>query len=349
MSEEAVPATEAGETPTAELAADPMFDKLAESLGSIVDPEPAAAPEEPAAEAKSEPEQTEEDDSDWDDLSDEKPWTPERHKKVAEQHQRDRRKISSMLATLGKREKKLRGKVDALRTEKQQMGLLTQRLMNDVETLRVGTADQAMAALGRLSQRDPHQMYEAISLAMLGKAPQKSAESAAMAELKAELAALREERKSERAQQTEQQQIVEAQAQAREVLQAKEEWPLLAAKASESPEQIAGEFWTIYTEQSRAAGRWLDVATVADRIERTLRRKMPSHQATNGATGSGPGRVQETRAQANPETAQSPPRSLSPSHSATSGASRREMTEAELQAELVSNAPAEFWNSLVGT
>lgn len=335
---EASPAAAEGEA-----TGDAAFDGLVESLGIMTEQNRPAEPE--AAEAKDEkkPEEAEEEEAEpeFDDLSDDKPWTPERIKNAKAILQADRRKVGAMLSQLSSREKKLKTKVEQVRTEKRQIDLITTRVMGDIQAMREGTPDQALAALGRLAQRDPHSMYEGISLAMLGKAaPTK--EAGVISELKARLEELENELKTGRQQQTEQQATEHAQRQVMTVLQSADEWPIIAERASANPEGVAQEFWQIYVAECRAAGQRLDVATVADRIERKLRlQSKPSHQVKqNGAAGSGPGREQETRAAvANPETAQSPPRSLSPSQAAVTGASRRTTTEDELKDELVRSGP----------
>src|SRR5262245_59909118 len=89
-----------GAAPTEEIAQDPLFDKLAETVTGIV----GDAPPPPAAEGPAKPEEAKAEDGeeeqaevdDWDDLGDDKPWTAERHKKVAEQHRNDRRKLSAL-------------------------------------------------------------------------------------------------------------------------------------------------------------------------------------------------------------------------------------------------------------
>jgi hypothetical protein len=320
---------------------DELFDGLVESLGVTVDQNrPAEEEAKPEAEAKKPEAEEDEAEPEFDDLSDDKPWTPERIKNAAAQTKADRRKVGAMLSQLSAREKKLKGKVEQVRTEKRQIDLITTRVMGDIQAMREGTPDQALAALGRLAQRDPHSMYEGISLAMLGKAaPTK--EAAELSAVRAELAELKNELKTGRQQQTEQQATDHAQRQVMTVLQSADEWPIIAERASANPEGVAQEFWNIYVAECRAAGQRLDVATVADRIERKLRlQSKPSHQVKqNGAAGSGPGREQETRATANPEQAQSPPRSLSPSQAAVAGASRRTTTEEELKDELVRSGP----------
>lgn len=329
-----------------EVAKDPMFDKLAADLGAMTgQDEPEKPKDEPEAKAKGD--EAEEDDvspGEWDDLSNERPWTPERHAKVRAQHKQDRQKVGAMLTMLNKREAKFKGKLQQFRTEKQQMDLITTRVMNDLETMRSGSPDQAMAALGRLAQRDPHQMYESMSLAMLGKAPQAQKDAATRA-LEEKIAKLEEKLAAKEQADTESTTQAEARGRAIEVLQSAEEWPLLAERAAAAPQQTAGEFWQLYMQASRQAGRYLDVDSFADRIERKLRlQTKPSRQVNqNGAAGSGPDREQEARAQAKPEPAQSTPRSLSPSHAASSGAARRVVTEDELKDELIRNGPPEFF------
>jgi hypothetical protein len=323
-----------------EVAKDPLFDKIAEAMGVI--PETPAEEPKPEAEAKPKDEEPEDDaEPEFDDLSDDKPWTPERIKNAKAILQADRRKVGAMLAQLSSREKKFKTRLEQFRTEKRQVDLITRSVMTDLEALKTGSSEQALAALGRLAQRDPHSMYESMSLAMLGKAPQQAKESQAVKALEQKIEQLTAKLEQRETQQTEEQTIAGAQRQVMRVLKAAEEWPILAAKAAEDPEAIADEFWTLYERESRSAKRWLDVESFADRIERTLRRKsMPSSRAKqNGTTGSGPDREQETRASANPEPAQSPPRSLSPSQSAVSGASRRATTEDELKDELVRSGP----------
>lgn len=321
---------------------DPLFDKMLEGIAEAagVAEEPAA--EEPKAEAKDEKKDEEDEEPEFDDLSDDRPWTPERIKNASAQLKSDKRKIGGMLAALEKRGRKFNKKLDEFRTQKQQVDLIERRIMTDVEAVRTGTAEQALAALARLGQRDPHSMYEQISLAMLGKAGQPKTDPI-IAELKQQVAELKQELETGRKAQTESQHTAQTRREIRACLGSAEEWPTLAAIAQRDPDQAAAEFEQEYVNQSKAAGRWLDVEAVADRIERRLRKSQPSRQAQNDAAGSGPGREQETRAQANPEQAQSPPRSLSPNLSATSGGARREPSEEERTAEFARNAPAEFF------
>jgi hypothetical protein len=336
MSDEATEAAEmvAGvESPAAptnaEIAADPLFDKLAADLGAMTGADEPEKKEEPAEAKKDE---AEEDDAEpeFDDLSDDKPWTPERIKNAAAQLRNDKRKVGSLLARLDKREGKLRARVDTFKREKAQSDLFAQTILNDVKMAREGTPEQSIAALGRLAQRDPYKFYEDLSLSMMGKGPQSQKDAATRAleekieALTRKLEAKDQESEAEKLARRNHEAQAEARQRAVEILQSADEWPLLAERAAAAPQQTGNEFWTIYIQESRRAGRYLDVDTVADRIERKLRlQSMPSSRAKqNGTTGSGPGREQETRAQANPETAQSTPRSLSPSQSATSGAAR---------------------------
>lgn len=348
MSDEAIAAAElvAGEgSPNVEAPAAPpggepdpmlakMFDGIVQDSGAVA---------EKPAEAEAKPEEAEEAEPEFDDLSDDRPWTPERIKNAANVLRTDKRKVGALLNQLSSREKKFKGRLEQFKNQKQQVDLIERRVMGDLETLRVGTAEQAIAALARLGQRDPHSMYEQISLAMLGKAPQNKADPI-IAELKAEVAALKAATENREKNHGEAQHAGQVRNQIREVLSSDREWPTLASIAAKDPEQAAWEFEQAYVRQSKDAGRWLDVDSVADRIERTLRRKsMPSSRATNGTPGSGPDREQETRASANPETAQSPPRSLSPSLSATSGGARRTPTEEERTEEFARSAPPEFF------
>ena len=348
MSDEAVEAAElvagGGETaapvPAEGGAPDPLFDNIAETLGVMTEQAEEPKPEEAKAKDEKKEDDDEEDaEPEFDDLSDDRPWTPERHKKVKAQHMADRRKVGAMISQLSAREKKFKGKLEQFRTQKQQVDLIERRVMNDLNEMRTGTPDQAMAALARLSQRDPHSVYESISLAMLGKGPQSKADPK-VAELEAKIARLERAAETREQSQTEEQRVVSEQRQVIAVLRAADEWPLLAGKAAENPQQIAEEFWQLYQDH-RSRGGKLDVESFAYRIESTLRRKsMPLSRAKqNGTTASGADRDQETRASANPETAQSPPRSLSPSQSATSGAARRVVTEQELKDELVRSGP----------
>ena len=352
MSEEAAVAAEASTDvdatpPTAELANDPMIQKMAAEF--FEDPTPAGAEakgEELAAEAKpeDEPEAAQASPEPWDDLSDAQPWTKERHQKIREQHVADRRRISSLLSKLHDQKTKFRGKVEKFKTDKTQIELLNRRVATDLEALRVGSAEQALDALGRLSQRDPHQLYEGMSLAMLGRGNQPKADPK-LAAIEAKLEALIEGGKRNHQAQTEEQHTVQTRREIRACLGSAEEWPVLAQIATKSPEQAAEEFEIEYVNQSKAAGRWLDVEAVADRIERRLRKSQPLRQAQNVAAAQQADRDQATRAQANPETAQSPPRSLSPNLSATSGAARRQASEEELQAEFVRSAPDSWFDS----
>lgn len=318
---------------------DPLFDKMLEGIGGVPVTEDEKKP--PEAETKDEKKDDEEAEPEFDDLSDDKPWTPERIKNAASQLKADKRKIGGMLSALEKRGRKFNKKLEEFRTQKQQVELVERRIMNDVEAVRSGTAEQALAALARLGQRDPHSMYEQISLAMLGKAgaPKKDPTVAALEE---KIEKLTQKLESRERSTSEEQQIAQDQRKVIAVLKAGHEWPIIASKAKADPQGVAEEFWDLY-QQHRQNGGKLDVESFADRIERQLRKSQPSRQAQNDAAGSGPGREQEPRAQANPEQAQSPPRSLSPNLSATSGGARREPSEEERTAEFARNAPAEFF------
>lgn len=349
MSDEAVEAAElvAGESvPEAAKAPpggepDPLFDKMFDGIVEVAGVEE----EKPAEEAKADekkPEDEEDAEPEFDDLSDDRPWTPERIKNAAAVLRADRRKLGGMLHEVNRKTKSLKEKQAAIKQEKQQINLITTRVMTDLEALRVGSPQEAAAALGRLSQRDPHQVYEDMSLAFLGKAGQKKDPTVAALEAKLD-AALQKLETRERSQ-TEEERTASDQREVIAVLNAEREWPIIASKAKDDPEGVAQEFWGLYQEHRRRGGK-LDVESFADRIERRLRaQSIPSHQVKqNGAAGSGPDRVQETRAQANPDPAQSPPRSLSPSLSATDGGARRTPTEEERAAEFARSAPPEFF------
>lgn len=355
MTEAAVasPAPEPAQTPepsAEEAADDPLFDNLmtavATATGTDLKDEPSKdAEEKPAAEDGDEkPEAKAAVPEDWDDLGDDKPWTPERHKKIREQHVADRRKISNLLSKLHDQKGKFRKKVEQFKTDRTQVDLLTRRVATDLEALRVGSAEQALDALGRLAQRDPHSLYEAMSLAMLGRGNQPKADPK-LAAIEAKLEALVEGSKRGQQSREEENRIAHTQREMRTALADADSYPTLAAIAAGNPAQAIEEFEEEYVNQSRAAGRWLDVELVAGRIDRRLRKSQPLRQAQNGAAPNQGDRVQETRALAKPETAQSPPRSLSPSLAAASGGSRREQTEEELQDELVRNAPPGFFES----
>lgn len=336
------------EPTTEEAASDPLFDKLmghvAAATGTELKDESEKPAEEKTEEDGDEKPEAKADGEDWDDLSDEKPWTPERHKKIREQHVADRRRISNLLSKLHDQKTKFARKREQFKTDKTQYDLLNRRLATDLEALRVGSAEQALDALGRLAQRDPHSLYEGMSLAMLGRGNQPKADPKLSA-LEAKLDALIEGSKRGQQAQAEQTQVAQTQRAILSALGDADSFPTLAAIAAKDPAQAAEEFEEEYVNQSRAAGRWLDVELVAGRIDRRLQKSQPLRQAQNGAA-SQEDRVQGTRATAKPETAQSPPRSLSPSLAAASGGSRREQTEEELQDELVRNPPPGFFETL---
>lgn len=282
----------------------------------------------------------------WDDLSDDRPWTPDRIKSAAAQVKADGRQIYRTIRQLEEREARAKRHQAENRETKRQNELITNRIMADVNSLRSGKGQEVLIALGRLGQCDPHALYEEISLNIVGK-PKPNGNGADSPALVEALKEIRELKASLKKQADDDHEYAQSVQRSREIdgeireLLVDDFWPEIARRAKENPAQAHAEMRQVYDEFCKRSGRELDTARVFNIIEKGLRSKsMASPGPKNQAAGSGPDESRDSSARtANPERAASAASPLNPQLSAEAGAGRRALTEDELAADFARNGP----------
>jgi hypothetical protein len=327
-------------TPAAPAAPPPEPDvDIAAIIGAMPLSEPREMPTEPAPpveepSAPDTPEQQRAAASDVDDLSDDRPWTPERHKTVAEQQRAARQVIADRAARMSNREERFKRKVTEFKDQK----LAVQLVMTDVQALRSGSREQVIAAIGRLTQRPGYDVVEDINLAVAANKKREAAGNPEVNELKATVAELKAQLERgathsefERNIATTRSAIVNLAAP-----NAIGDWPHLANYASKVDRAaLIEEIETVYADQPDAKGpdgKWaLDPSVVFDRIERSLRKR--------AAGQPNPDREAATRdaAASKTQTAQSTPARTNGAIPSGDGGARRATTEDERIAALAAD------------
>lgn len=267
------------------------------------------------------------------DFSDDRPWTPERVKAAVGEARELARIAQRQWTQLRKREDKFSaGKAVDLR-EREQFRALRDQWAADFQVLRTGRPKERIAALGRMGGVDGLELWEELTLEMAAGGKKQELTPGEKA-LKAEVDALK-------AKLTRDELAVELRNQERFIAQRKEELGELGSDAELYPElsafepdEIGDALAEVLSRVYNETGKRISDAKAAQMLEQDLAERKAKR-------GSGLG----TRAvkPAKPEQAQSPPpqrgRSLAPGLS-TQSASRRELTDDEIQEDAADFIPA---------
>lgn len=267
-----------------------------------------------------------------DDLSDDRPWTKERVKAVAEELKKLERDAARQWVLLRKKEDKFKSTKEKLLMERSQERSLRDQFAADFQVLRTGNPRQRLEALGRLGGTDGVRLWEEIELDM-ARGGKKAELTPGEQALKAELDELKGTLRGRdmQAELKRQAQFVEQRkAQLGEVGSDTDLFPELSAF---EPDEIGEALAEVITRVYNETGKSISDLKAAKMLEQDL-------AARRAKRGSG----LETRAEkAKPEQAQSPPpqrgRSLAPGLSAQS-ASRRELTDDEIAEDAADFLPA---------
>jgi hypothetical protein len=315
-------------------ASDELVEKMLGGMTQLIAPEETddvPAPDEAAPEPEPEPAKPEPQQSapDYDDFSDDRPWTPDRIKAGAEQLRGARRKMQNWYNSVESREERIQRARGKLQDEKNQYKILHDRISVDVNALFNGTPEQALESLARFRGGTAEEAYEALSYAILGKRKAGSAAPQRDPEVLALLDSVNKRLEKFEQQGQQQTRSEQRRGEIRDGITDGANWPLLAGEAGPDPSGAVGHILAIINRNS-----WeeLDTETVLDRIERELRKRqtMASGAPTSLPSGSGPGAEREPAVKSPKGTAQrSPGRTVTPSLSTESGGKRRPRTEQE--------------------
>lgn len=293
------------------------------------------------------------------DFSDDRPWTPERVKAAAAEARELARSAQAQWAREQKRADKLaRDREEHLR-EKGQFKAIRDQFAVDFQALRSGDPKTKLMALGRLAGVDGAQLWEELTLEMVQTnksrelTPGEKALRAEIAELKAKLAgdeqakaeqnmaSAIERRKVELGELGSSVQTVVDEESGEEV-EAPVYPELSLWSAEEIGEALAEVITRVYNDRKRSGQpqrTWrISDAEAAQMLEDDLAARKARRGAPQGVSGLAP-RAEKAK----PEQAQSPPpkrgRSLAPGLS-TQSASRRELTDDEIQEDAADFIPA---------
>lgn len=287
---------------------------------------------------------------DFEDFSDDKPWTPERIKNAAGKAKEMLRTALSRSSQVVKREEKLK----ADRQEHQrQVGLFKvarDTTDADLRALRSGDAATTIAALGRLMQTNGLQAYNDLSLhiAKNGKKPEQTEAEAT----RAELAEVKKKLEAKEQREAVQAQIAETRAEIAHLARDGEKWPNVAKALEIAHAKGKGaEFLATIENLSvdrEDKGAPIDIARIRrhhipaslNELELYLRNNpellQPAAGEKSEVTVSGTDTGRDTRADAKPETApRTPGKSLTPSLATSAGGAQRALTSEERDQELI--------------
>lgn len=207
-------------------------------------------------------------------------------------------------------------------------------LQNNLQALRVGDARTVLSALQQLTGQDPVRWLEQLNIhvARNGKQTEVAPE---VAEVKSELAQLRQEREQERLQlqaAREDQFVQQRLGQMVALAQSNaEQWPEVSRYARDNPNGVARALHTIKTEHYQRFGSAMDDDAAIGNLEQQIGYFRSSPETENRASPQGVGaREPAVSQQTKPETGpqRSPGKSVTPSL-ASQVVTTREMTEEE--------------------
>lgn len=333
----------------------------ADAAAEVEEEEESAAPAKPAAKAgakgakpaaapaakpkvvenqKPEPGQLKED------FSDDRPWTPERVKAAVGEARELARRAQAQWTKESKRSEKLEVRRAEMLREQGQFKAIRDAFAVDFQALRTGDPKTRLAALGRLAGVDGAQLWEELTLEMVQGSKKREltpGEKALKAELDELKGRLQNRARQEQAQE-EDALISQRKAELGELGSDAELYPELSAfEPDEIGEALAEVITRVYNDRKERGlpqRSWrISDAQAAQMLEEDLAKRKAKRDAPQGASGLGTRAVKPAK----PEQAQSPPpqrgRSLAPGLS-TQSASRRELTDDEIQEDAADFIPA---------
>jgi hypothetical protein len=341
--EASVPVEAAPETPTeASESSDDLSDVFAAHVdfedATVDPPAPEAAPE-PAAPDKTKAPVEAEDFV----VSQARPWTAERAARAHATQREQKYKLERWNQKLDRRNAKAESREATVRDEAQRIDLVKTQLTSDLATLRRASGKDVLHVLARLCDRDASALYEEMSLALIGKKSDPVNEKLEAALTKIDELSARLESRDRTAKESTalEQKAAQVRSSFAEGVKDAESWPEIARFAKENPQGTLDDLEDVYVDlckKNSTPGQprtWLPAESVLDYVERELRKKRTARAE--------PVREAEQESAVNNPAAQAlPGRSLTPSLSTQSGATR-ELNESERLRELA--ADDDFWKA----
>lgn len=222
--------------------------------------------ETPETEGESSEEEDSESEDDSEESGDGEEWTPERIAKERAALKEERAKLQKFHSVEKKKRQTFNRQRETFLTEKKTFESTREQVLSDVKTMRVGEPMAVIEALGRLTGKDPHDVYKEMSLALVGKPVETEKDSKHAQEL-AELKAWKEQQEALREQEAHQRHITEGKKHLEKVISEGTDWPFISAVFRDDPQGAVNDIANKLGEHYTATGEAIDFATFLRQLE----------------------------------------------------------------------------------